>query len=1155
MKRLASVLLLSSIATCASAVSPFAVSGSSSTFVVDTRSAIAISDVTSTYCSGRYGGQGGWPHTFISGVRCEIEFKIHTSVRDNRPVDHYLVNGQRQDAATFMFDVGTLSPGDRLTVIAVDQENKMSKPFRVNIEIATAPPMWASPVYLTQIVAEPDPVKRRIVYRAPEYRGFSLFEAYTDAVELGEDDDPLNLNLDIIPVIKLWQTADSSTAQYCEGGDLGLSGGSYGRKERLGRFGGLSIMAGFTGGAVFQYNPHHQAWFMNSAELGVKYDGSWKIRQRIPSCPFFYVELGLASSGSFVLRQRRGEWYGDLSLKPLIDIVATAGGGVDVVAQAEVSGKIGLDLTAEVPKGLESIVLHGQVAWRLVLIGFEWTGTWWEGQTYLYPWGGPQASAKALAGPRLRGAAPQGNDSGLKPISRDYGDGTVPMVRLPRARAALRTGGVADNPQLLMHDGYPTPQPSVAVSGTDAALAYVRDKASRADLDRTMLVVRDEAFDGSWDAETPVWDDGTADFQPKLALLADGTAAAAWANAKRTFADGTPFGTVCAALEIAVGVRDAQSGAWTCANLTDDAALDWVPVLKGATNGTFAVAWVRNAAGAYIGTAAQPSDLVVSFHRNGSWTAPAIVAAGAGAVLSHDIAWDGDKAVLVWAADADGDLMTEDSEIWAKSFANGVWSAPVRLSATSAGAMRPYVWFLGDGTPHVVWVQDGSLFAAGGLAAAGGAAVATPEDASIPDDFRLSVRDDASATLLWTTDPATSASSLEGGIVSAAYAAGAGIAAPASLLHAQAAMRNLSGALDDDGTFRVAYESVSVSTNAAGQLVRGAVDLAVHRVEGVTDVGVAAEDCSFATNVVVGVTNVIRVAIQNFGTMASSPVVWRVWAGEGDGRELLASGQTSVPPLSRVTEEAPWTPSEGLSSVAFTIEVDPDSSIADADRTNNTLLWRPDVGSPAISFRNAVAVRATDNLRLISARIHNDSVAPVPAGMAVKFWRGEIGGPLIGTDTAGLVAGGNAGEYDVGIAWDISREAFTSEWEKVVIELPAELGGRSVSVWTTTPLYVDDDEGGDNPGGGGTGGGNTPSQPPDIVGGVGFAVVEGRTVFNLSFQGEAGFTYLLQYKRTLADPTWTTLQTVSPSATGTVPVAIPILPDTPSAFFRVVVAE
>ncbi len=506
-----------------------------------------------------------------------------------------------------------------------------------------------------------------------------------------------------------------------------------------------------------------------------------------------------------------------------------------------------------------------------------------------------------------------------------------------------------DETQILMQDGYPTPQPALVAAGSTAAVAYVRDTEGRGKLDRTEIVFRQEDGSGSWGDETQVWDDGTADFQPKLALLSDGTAIAAWANAKRTFEKGTPLESVCAALEIAVGVRNPQSGAWTCANLTDDAALDWLPVLKGAANGTAAVAWVRNASGSYVGSSAQPSDIAVSFYRDGAWTAKEIAASGVGAVLSHDLAWDGDRAILVWAADADGSLSTDDSEIWAKSFSKGSWSDPVRLSAPSAGAKRPLAWFRSGGVPEGVWVKDGALFASEGLDGSGGTNVAVTAGTFVPGDYRIAVREDGSATLLWAKAPADSEDGLEGEIVSADYTPGAALAAPATFLSRQAVLRNLSGAVNGVGTFRVAYEAVT--TNAE----RRVVDLAVSRREAVRDVGVTPGNCSFASEPAIGEANALKIGIQNFGSDSAGPFECRVWAGADEGKTLLESVRLSVPPLSCEMVEVPWTPAEGLSDVVFTIEVDPENAIADSRRENNTLVWRPDVGrqgdgAPAVDF-------------------------------------------------------------------------------------------------------------------------------------------------------------------------------------------------------------
>lgn len=1150
MGKILSILFVLWATVAAADGSPFSVSGASSEFVVDTRPDIQVDDVTSPYCSGEYGGQGGVRQTFISGVRCSIKFKISASGRDGNPVSHYLVNGQRQTGTTFTFNVGSLPPEGRLTVVAVDNNGNESKPFRVNIEMAPAPTMWTHVTPL--VIAEYHPKEAYVNYKSPEAQVFGLFNAISSEADVGGSDLPLSF----APSFKVWQSADSSTGQYKEGVDIGSDAGND-EVELFGKVGGLDISLGSFGSVVYDYNPRTVSWNAGSGEVGFRLGGSWTYRQRLPQCPLIFGEIGLAAAGEFALRRHGdGNWYGEINLDPLIEISAAVGVGVDFVGEASIYGAGGISLEASLPGGLNKVDVKGRFGWRVKALSvFESSGIWWEASHSIYQ-RSRALSSPALLDAGLRPSGLLGTSGGFRPIARDYGDGIVSAVHGSARRKALLAASAADDVQVLMHDGFPTPQPAIALFGTHAMLVYARDNAARSDLNRTELMFREETTDGSWSGEIHVWDDGTADFQPKLVCLPDGTAISAWANAKRTFADDTSFESVCAALESAVGVRDPQSGVWTCANLTDDAALDWVPVLKGATNGTAAVAWVRNAAGAYIGTTEQPSDIAVSFFRNGTWGPVNIAVGGIGAVLSHDIAWDGGRAVLTWAVDPDGDLMTEDAEIWAKSFENGTWSLPVRLSAASAGAMRPSAWFLLDGTPHVLWVQGGSLFAASGLVGASGARVATAAGAHVPNDYRISVRENGSATLLWTVGPRNSGNGLEDSIMSVGYAPDTGLAEPASLLHRESALlRNISGATGSTGVFRVAFESVSVTTNAEGHVVQGAVDLAVFGRETARDVGVAADDCSFANSVEIGLTNKLLVGFQNYGTVVSGTFEYRVWIGEGDDKMLLASGEVDIPPLSCELVEVPWTPVEGLTDISFTIELDPENQIGDMNRENNTLTWRPDVGNPILSLRNAKAVKAADTLRLISARIHNAAVTPLSAGMTVKFWRGEIGGELIGTDMAGVVAGGNAGEYDVGIAWDISGVTFTSEWERVVIELPAEQGGGSVAVWTPTPLYDPDNDigpGGGGGSGGGSVGGETPSAPPDIGGIVGFGEVDGGQRFHFYFYGEAGFTYLVQYKEKLTDVEWATIETVTPTTTGECPVAVPIFTSAPSGFYRVV---
>lgn len=1003
---------------------------SSPPFKLDTCKPVVVQDVTSAYCSGEYGGYGGRRATFLGGVDCNVEFTIRTETHNGATVNHYLVNGKRQDNAVFTFNVGDPLPGGgRLKVIAVDGEGNQSNPFPANFDVAEIPPMWnVAGQAGAWVAAHPRPDEGRVVYRASAFRGLSLFEALSDVAEIAGEDFPL----DFFPTAKLYQSVDSGTGQYREGADVGGKHDTAGAPDRFGILGGLEISLGLTGGTIYDYDPLRRSWFQTSRDLGFQLGGSWRVRQRLPEFPLLYGEIGMVGSGEFLARERDGLWECDISLDPLVALRATLGLGADVVAAAEVSGQGGIVLDARVPGGLDYVGLQGKFEWRAVLLTFERSGIWWEANHPIYGSRGRTHEAN----PAWRAAS---GDDGFRPLARDYG-------KAGGRRGAARA--VEGNPAVLAEDGYPAPQPSLAANGFRDALVYLRDNGERSDANRTELMYRSAYSSywgtfGTWSDEEPVWDDGTADFMPKVALLANGTALAAWANEGRVLGEGATFGEACAALEIAVGVRDASTGAWVCTNLTDDAALDCVPVLKAEEDGTAAVGWVRNADGEYVGSAESPSDLCAAFRRGGEWGAAAVAVEGAGAVLSHDLAWDGERAALVWAVDADGNLATGgDTEIRATLFENGAWGTPVRLSGAASGAMSPHAWFLGDGTLHAVWTEDGTLFAANGLAEGCGAPVAGAEAVSVPPGYRLLPATATNAVLAWTETPPEGSGRAAGDLVAVSYSPETGLlpGGEATLLATEDLERNVSGAVGSDGTLRLAYESVAVG--ADGKC--GAVDLAVYRKTWGGDVKASPEGCSFAEALAVGETNRLVVKVENAGPGDAKWIAWQIW--DGDGAELVASGTVDVPAFSCVPVSAEWTPEEGLENLAFIVEVG-----------TNTFVWSPEAGGPALSFRDAQAVKATETLRLLSARVRNDGLAPLAAGAVAEFRRGDAGGELLGTVTLGAVGSGDAGECAVGIAWDMAGLTFTSAWERVTIALPGVPGAPSVSVWAATPLDTDGD--------------------------------------------------------------------------------------------------
>ena len=78
---------------------------------------------------------------------------------------------------------------------------------------------------------------------------------------------------------------------------------------------------------------------------------------------------------------------------------------------------------------------------------------------------------------------------------------------------------------------------------------------------------------------------------------------------------------------------------------------------------------------------------------------------------------------------------------------------------------------------------------------------------------------------------------------------------------------------------------------------------------------------------------------------------------------------------------------------------------------------------------------------------------------------------------------------------------------------------------------------------------------PNIVVGSGIVTVSGKEYFRVKFKGKSGKTYRVQRKTNLADASWSTVKTVTPSSDGLQTADIALVSSARSAFYRVVLEE
>ena len=1040
MKKAMTVLVAATLAACAITVE--AATGSSGWFFVDTTSnELKISDVTSKYFDGEYGGNTGRKSTFLNGTPCKIEMTI--VMDDDSEVDHWLVNGSTVMEKTFKFDVGSLPVGGRLDVVAIGKkEGENSKAFRVNFDVAehvgNAEKWAARPSNsggIDEIVYTP--------YGGGLTLSFSPEETGTKPDNLNwlpGDEWSLAPKLELKPEVRSEGNGNFTSGTVGIGGNVNGSsvGGDTLKKMlsagKVARVLDHDIGMSFTGGPIaLSWNPNRRRWVAEEVSFTGEVNGSIGWTHYIPTTmgPVFVegkLEAALAATfkvsgmsaglggleSSFVLSSDR------------LPKVSVAGGyGINNVAnvKATISGMSVLEATHS--KGKWTDVkwgLRGSGALTAKFLPFEATLFELTSDTLWIINSGASKSKSA----RLMSAAPAGGlDWRLQ--SRDY-------LATPKKAARLMAAPGGADFATVESGGYPEPAPAMVSGAKGDALAYLRDNAARSSANRTELVLR-LGTSNVWGAAEAVWDDGTADFLPSLAAMPDGSVAAAWMNASRVFADGVTVDEFCAAEEIAVGIRNAVTGAWTCRNLTSDGAFDFSPVVRAAANGKVLVAWLRNASGKMASSAAEPTDIMAAVYSGGTWGAATVVRSGVGVVAGFDVAFDGENAVLAFSKDSDGNPSTVgDAEMYALRLSGGSWGEPAKLTASGDADGMPLVRVDGVGGFAVLWTAKGVLMETSNLVISNAVAVAAADGWTLPAKPVMIRGTDGRDALVW--NDISKAGSTADAPTAMMYDPVCGAwGAPVKLFDDERRESRLSGAIGIDGGLRIGYESASVATNAAGEVSVGATEVRTRFVPAQCDLAVVEDGFSFSTDEFTdGEVVSLTVKAANLGFWSATDATVKVYEEKDDARTELASVVTNFPGGGVVALTVPWTVDNTQTNLKFTVEIDAGANGESEDaKDNNVYSWfagTPDVSFGTVTVRNESATR-----RLLTVNVVNKGLGSLPAGAKVVFRRGGVNGEVIAEDTIGELRPGENGVYGAGFAWDIEGVAFTSEWETVCAQL------------------------------------------------------------------------------------------------------------------------
>lgn len=1010
---------------------------------VDTRDgSFKVTDVSSRYCSGAY-GKGGSDVHFLVGVTLPLDFTAQVEWGDKTPA-RLEFNGASQNwpNATKNLNVGALGAGGKLEVVAIASDGTRSAPFRANFQVVPLPP-FANMLFYPQS----SPFISSLRYTTPEL-DMEIFKGKSGVIEgvpiPGE-------TMDIQPKFKAEAEFSGDgvlTIKSAVGQNRGIKLNDTGIRKPNGQFGkaaavdfGLDV----EGEVVAFWSRELGAWVVNSGYMGLNFFGKYS------SPPFYlyapppiYARFEIGADGQIGVRVTDlGDgtgWTPEVNAGGTFpDIKGIIGCGASGVLALE--GYIGVAGKFEFkgpPVVCTKLGVEGKIGAQVVLLMFTLPLDIWSGAYWIVGGDGPQSAAsplKLLADGVLPINLAELDPTVFRLMDRDYltRSQARPLGLAPAVRTIKSTGGTETT---IVPDGYPYPEPALALAGATNHLLYIRDNPGRLPENRTEVVHAMESGSG-WSVGSTVWDDGTGDFAPQAAALPNGSLLAVWANMGAALTNGAGLDEALAGLEIAAGHFDAGTGLWTCRNLTTNDWLDHSPVLSVAPDGSAAVAWVRNRHLNPTGTTNEPNEILVSHWIGAEWSTETSVAADLGSLTYIDIAWDGAEGALVYALDMDDDLATlADQELFGISYSGGAWGAVVRLTSDAVQDTRPFVSYDADGNLLVVWFRDGRVMSANGMALASPVEVGEIGMASGAQDIKLVTGPAGQMGVIWQDAGSEGVVAPDPYIMNydpAQELWGGGV----RLLDDPALERGFSGAFGADGHLRLAYCKVAVGEDAEGTPTSGAVDLCVLDHPVGPDPAIGPQGIALSTNTVeIGESVDILVTVENRGEWAVTNLGVCVYAGNpAAGGTLIGSTQrvAQVQGGDSALVTVPWLVPQSASNLVIYAVVDPGLETSDRNRANNSALLAAIL--PDLALEGTTVQHETPTVRLLTAKVVNAGSAPVAAGVRATFRRGALDGALLAEDTLGALVPGTNGAYDVGFRWDMDGTVFTSAFEMVYVEV------------------------------------------------------------------------------------------------------------------------
>ncbi len=590
--------------------------------------------------------------------------------------------------------------------------------------------------------------------------------------------------------------------------------------------------------------------------------------------------------------------------------------------------------------------------------------------------------------------------------------------------------------QLLVSNVIGLASPSVIADATQSDILYSHHDTTKPWYAATDIgkIVRDSTGNLS---SSLVTDDQAAEFTPATISISNDAFLAAWTRISGDISSATSPDDIAPHLEVVSSIYKKSTDSWSAIEvLTNNSQTDRLP-LPIASQSKYGIVWIQNQGGALTGSATSGDSLQYREWAGTAWSSPQTLYTASKGIIGYTIAVDSaGEFYMAFTVDEDGDEETKtDRELYLAKTVSGTWQAAIQLTSDSVEDSLP-VLTTPDGAPLLAWKSGETLKYS---------SISTWNSKEV---FTEATLYGEAPTLAGTTLPGGAAIAYtiqtEAGvdIVASFYDAALDVwSLPIQLTGDEHAESSLDLTFNGDELV-IAYlktqtlrQDIEVVLDGKNQTIPnvpqpGKTDLYVlHHLLG-QDLAVASESLVILpANPGPNTPVTISTDIFNAGDAPVDSVPVTFYYGDpNDGGiviaeiatpgNLIAGGKQNI--------EVSWQMPQSITTEQFYVVIDPEVSLEDRNRGNNTASLVVSLPDLAVSSARSEQIR-TDTIAL-TAKISNSGA--IPSGECTVSWRlGAIDGPEIATEAVSNVLPGAT--TDVLATWVAGSTLGANEYSEV----------------------------------------------------------------------------------------------------------------------------